>query len=125
MPLVDKLCKNFSGLRISNEMLAIDKTMIKFGRRLLFRQCTPEKSSKYGRKLFKICDPGGYTYKVMVYIGKEKGVSRNDVRASGRVVLSLIDEYLDEERTLVVDNYYTNAAIATKLLHKKLILLKG
>ena len=50
---------------------------------------------------------------------RKKGVSENNVRASVRVVLSLIDEYLDEERTLVVNNYYTNAAIATKLLHKK------
>ena len=40
------------------------------------------------------------------------------MRASDRVVLSLIDEYLDEKRALVVDNYYTNAVIATKLLHK-------
>ena len=118
-PLVDKLCTNFSGLRIPNEILAIDKTTIKFGRRLLFRQLNPEKGSKNGIKLFKICNPGGYTCKVMVCTGKKKGVSENNVRASDRVVLSLIDEYLDEERTLVVNNYYTNAAIATKLLHKK------
>ena len=57
----------------------------------------------------------------MAYTGKEKGASKNDVRASDRAVLSLVDEYLDEGRTLVVDNYYTSAAIATKLLHKKLI----
>ena len=55
----------------------------------------------------------------MVYTEKEKDVSENDVRAFDRVVLSLIDEYLDEKRALVVDNYYTNAAIATQLLHKK------
>ena len=59
----------------------------------------------------------------MVYIGKEKGASENDVRASDRTVLSLVDEYLDEGRALVVDNYYTNAAIATKLLHKKTHLI--
>ena len=58
---------------------------------------------------------------MMVYIGKKEGASENNVLASDRVVLGLIDEYLDEEKTLVVDNYYTNAAIATKLLYKKLI----
>ena len=57
----------------------------------------------------------------MVYTGKEKGASENVVRASDGVVLSLSDEYLDEERTLVVDNHYTNAAKAKKLLYKKLI----
>ena len=97
-PLVERLCKNFSGLQIPDEMLAIDKTMIKFRGRLLFRQYIPGKSSKYGIKLFKICDPDGYTYKVMVYTGKEKGASENDVRASDRAVLSLVDEYLDEGR---------------------------
>ena len=91
---------------------------------MIVRKYNPEKSSKYGTKLFKICDPDNYTYKVMVYTGKEKGASENDVRASDGVVLSVSDEYLDEERTLVVDNYYTNAAIAKKLLHKKLIWLE-
>ena len=58
---------------------------------------------------------------MMVYIGKKEGAFENDVRASDRVVLSLIDKCLDEEKTLVKErknNYYTNAAIATKLLHK-------
>ena len=58
---MEKLCKNFSGLRIPNGMLAIDKAMIKFRRKLLFRQYTSEKTSKYGIKLFKISDPGSYT----------------------------------------------------------------
>ena len=102
-------------------MLAIDETMIKFREKLPFRKYNPGKSSKYGIKLFKICDPDDYTYKVAVYTGKEKGASKNDVRASDGVVLSLSDEYPDEKRTLVVDNYYTNAAIAKKLLHKKII----
>ena len=100
-------------------MLAIDETMIKFRERLLFTQYIPGKSSKYGIKLFKICDPDGYTYKVMVYTRKEKGASENDVRASDKAVLSLVDE----GKTWVVDNYYTNAAIATKLLHKKTHLI--
>ena len=59
----------------------------------------------------------------MVYTGKEKGASENDMRASDRAVLSLVDEYLNEGRILAVDNYYTNAAIATKLLHKKTHLI--
>ena len=55
-------------------MLAIDETMI-------FRKYNPGNSSKYSIKLFKICDPDDYTYKVMVYTGKEKGASENDGRA--------------------------------------------
>ena len=65
-PLVERLCKNFSDLRIPDEMLATDETMIKFRGRLLFRQYIRGKSSKYGIKLFKICDPDGYTYKAVV-----------------------------------------------------------
>ena len=56
-PLVERLCKNFSGLRIPNEILATDETMIKFRGRLLFKQYIPEKNFKYGIKLFKICNP--------------------------------------------------------------------
>ena len=53
-------------------MLAIDETMIKFREKLLFRIYNPGKSSKYGIKLFKICDADDYTHKVMVYTEKRK-----------------------------------------------------
>ena len=99
-PLVEKLCEKFSCLRIPDEMVAIDETVIKFRGRLLFKQYIPGKSSKYGIKLFKICDPDGYTYKVMVYTEKENGASKNTVRASDNTALILIDQYLDEGRTL-------------------------
>lgn len=42
----------------------------------------------------------------------------DDGRVSNKVVFKLLESYLDQGRTLVVDNYYTNMELATKLLEK-------
>lgn len=55
-PLVEKLCRKFSDLQIPGELLAVDKSMVKFRNRVIFRQYIPSKSSKYKIKIFKICD---------------------------------------------------------------------
>ena len=65
--------------------------------------------------IFKICNPTGYTYKTIVYSGK--GTESNDgQRVSDQVVMSLINDYVEEGRTLPVDNYYTNLEVAQKLI---------
>ena len=74
-------------------------------------------------KLFKIYYPEGYTYKVMVYVGKEYSSSQSEVTVSDRAVLDLIHQYIDEGRNLVVGNLYTNTAIVKKLFSKKTYLI--
>jgi len=44
---------------------------------LNFRQYTKGKSHKYGIKLFKLCDPDGYTYNVLVYSGKQETTEKD------------------------------------------------
>ena len=117
-PLVDKLCIKFSDLQIPGKFLSVDESVIKFRGRVIFRQYIPGKSSKYEIKIFKICDPTGYTYKKIVYPGK--GTKSNDgQRVSDQVVLNIINDYVQEGRTLAVDNYYTNLELAQKLIQKK------
>ena len=110
--------KKFQQHRIPGENITIDESVVPFRGRLKFKQYLPGKAHKYGVKLYKACDPDGYTYGFKVYSGKETE-EKTDVRHSNKVVLELLENYLDKGRTLIVDNFYTNLEIASHLLKYK------
>ncbi|PNF24473.1 hypothetical protein B7P43_G09102, partial [Cryptotermes secundus] len=72
-----------------SEHLAIDKIIVKFKRRVVFRQYIPKKHERFGIKIFKICDAAGYTYDMKVYLGKERTRADQDVTATHATVRDL------------------------------------
>lgn len=62
-----------------------------------------------------------YTVAYKIYAGRE-ATPNTDVAT--KVVLELIEQYLNRERTLYVDNWYTSVLFADALLQKKHILLE-
>lgn len=118
-PFISLLNEKFKHYKVPGECLVIDETMIPFRERLIFRQYLPGKSAKYGVKLYKMCDPEGYTYSFEVYSGKEASVDQQTkVRHSNKVVHGLLGNYINKGRTLTVDNFYTNIELANNLLIK-------
>lgn len=59
--------ENFSAQQVPGEVVAVDETMIPFHGKLFFRQYIPKKASKYGIKMFKLCNPLGYTLQVYLF----------------------------------------------------------
>ena len=59
------LITKFSHTRTRGLNVVIDENMVPFWGQLTFRQYLPNKSHKYVIKLFKICDPAGFTYKIL------------------------------------------------------------
>jgi len=51
-----------------------------------------------------------------VYSGKDTNRSNSNISCAGKVILSLMENYLNEWRTLIVDNFYTGLHIAHILL---------
>lgn len=89
--------------------------MIPFRGRLKFRQYIPNKTHKYGVKFFKVCGTNGYTYKIIIYEGKQ---SKPGKSLSETIVTSLCENYLNEGRTIVTDNFYTSVPLAETLLRQ-------
>ncbi|KAJ8930175.1 hypothetical protein NQ314_017039 [Rhamnusium bicolor] len=116
-PLVNLLNNRFKELKKPGEVLSIDESMVPFRGRLIIKQYIPNKSSKYGVKIFKICDEKGYTYDSIMYKGKSE--TRSKERVSNKVVLQLMGDYLNQGRTLVQDNFYNNIELTKTLLSKK------
>jgi len=96
----------------------IDETMIPFRGRLIYKQYIPNKTSKYGVKLFKICDNIGYTYDYIIYWGKNTTPTSSEITTATKVVLQLMNDYQYKGRALIIDNYYTSLKLARILLSK-------
>lgn len=121
---VDKVVKlinsNFKTVLIPGKRIVIDETMAPFRGRLGFRQYIPNKSHKYGIKLYKLCTIDRYTSQVIVYTGKcerQGGKSHSE-----SIVLSLL-ECIPEKagHYLFADNFYSSLSLAKALFEKEVI----
>ncbi|XP_050065151.1 piggyBac transposable element-derived protein 1-like [Aphis gossypii] len=116
--ILDLLNQKFKQWVIPSHGMCIDESMIAFQGRLVFKQYIQTKRHRYGVKVFKLCVSPCYTLKFKIYSGKESEVDKND-SVSSRIVMNLVDEYLDFGRTLYVDNWYTSVSLAHQLLERK------
>ena len=84
-----------------------------------FKQYIRNKPTKWGFKLWCLCNASnGFTVQFSVYRGKAGEVSSKK-GLSYDVVMRLMKDYLNEGRTLYVDNFYTSPTLAVDLFDLK------
>ncbi|CAB3229490.1 unnamed protein product [Arctia plantaginis] len=115
--ILNMLNNRFRDILTPGKFIVIDESMIPWRGRLIFRQYLKNKSHKYGVKLYKLCTPERYTFKTIVYTGKE-GNSR-EVNHGKNLVMKLIEGLENEGRVLVADNFYSSLDLVEELLEKK------
>ena len=117
-PLIDMLQKNFQSLFRPEEDVVIDETLVPWRGRLTFRQYIPNKTHRYGVKLFKLCSMVGYTWALKVYSGKSQTGER-EIGLAKNVCIELMKDLIGQGRTLYVDNFYTSYELANYCLQKQ------
>lgn len=121
--ILDKLQAKFKSIIHPQEDICIDETLIPFRGRVGFRQYIPNKTHRYGIKMFKLCVEKGYTWAFEIYQGKVE--KQNAVGGVAQcVVMKLAESLLDNGRTLYVDNWYTSVTLA-HALHSRSTHLVG
>ncbi|CAK9803074.1 PiggyBac transposable element-derived protein 4 [Anthophora quadrimaculata] len=97
--------------------LVIDESLILFIGRLHFKQFIPSKRHRFGIKIFVLCDcETGIVLKLLVYIGSEIDIPRNDpLGVSGAVIKKLMINYEQKGHVLYTDNWYTSPKLAIYL----------
>ena len=114
---LDFLCGKFWTMYIpTTGTYTVDESMVKFKGRLGFRQYMPAKPTKWGVKIWSLCDSiTGYMSRFQVYTGRDGRVVEHGL--SHRVVMDLM-EGMGEERTyatVYMDNYYTSVPLLQDL----------
>ncbi|KAJ8959751.1 hypothetical protein NQ314_006180 [Rhamnusium bicolor] len=100
-----------------NKNLSLDEALLLWRGRLVFRQYIPNKSAKYGIKLYQLCTPDGFILEIIIY--SEKGTVDNETSHAQSVVTKLAQRYLGKGNTLYLDNYYNSVQLAEFLYQNK------
>ena len=104
-PLVYHLFEKFQEIYTPSKNVCIDESLLLWKGRHHFKQYIPLKRSRFGIKLFMLCEDGGYTYRFRVYTGKDTLVEGNrNLTISEKIVEDLMLPLLHKGYHLYIDN---------------------
>ncbi|CAJ0940272.1 unnamed protein product [Ranitomeya imitator] len=111
--VIEHFSRKFAEAYTPQRDIAIDESLVHFKGRLKFRQYLPSKRSRYGIKLYKLCEStSGYTHRFRVYEGKDTQINPPEcppiLGVSGKIVWELQHPLLDKGYHLYIDNFYTS-----------------
>ncbi|XP_063971496.1 piggyBac transposable element-derived protein 4-like [Lytechinus pictus] len=115
---VNVLQDNFSSMFVPGQTLSVDEAMIKYNGRLAWKQYMPKKPTKWGIKLWCLCDSKtGYCLTFQVYTGR--GMDAELVQQFGlgyTVVMGLLNQYLLRNHIVYADNFFSSLPLVEDLL---------
>ena len=115
---MDHLQQQCLALHQPHAQISIDERMVKSKARFSFKQYIRNKPTKWGFKLWCLCDAqNGYTNNFTIYCGKE-GESLSCYGLGYDVVMNLASSYLNQGYKIYMDNYYTSPHLLKDLYEK-------
>lgn len=107
-PLLESIRIKCQNAYHPQENITVDEGMCKFRGRLSFKQYMPKKPSKYGIKLFMLCEAeSGYVWNFDVYCGQES--------KTVNIVRNLLGRLAGKGHTVYTDRFYTSPTLAEEL----------
>ena len=121
-PVLDVILRQIEDNYVPYQDLSVDEAMIAFRGRLSFRQYLPAKPTKYGVKVWEICDArNGYCFDFDVYLGRPTGpggAEAREVQLGQWTVLKLTEKLRDKNYHVYFDNYFTSIPLLEELLRR-------
>ena len=118
-PVLDLVTDKYLQCYESNREVSIDEVMLKFKGRLFWKQYMPKEPSKWGIKLWALCDSHtGYLMKFEVYTGKSKEPVTGGL--SSNVVNSLMSGFENSGMYVFTGNFYSSPELFEHLRIKGL-----
>jgi len=103
--MLSEACAKFYN---SSEHLAVDKVIVKFKGRVIFRQYRPKKRKCFRIKIYKLNDESGYTYDMRVYLGRDSHSATDDVTATHATVRHLACRVECLGHKMFMDNFFSS-----------------
>lgn len=113
--LINMLKARFHNRYYPSGDLSVDEGMIAFKGRLSFKQYMPKKPTKWGIKVWQLCDSAnGYCSNFQVYTGKSKENLKHGL--GYHVVTTLAKPFLNKNHHLYFDRFFTSVQLVRDLL---------
>lgn len=122
-PIVEHCNNKFAEIYIPKRDLSIDESLLLWKGRLSWVQCIRTKSARFGIKSYELCEAqSGYLLKFIIYAGKSQDSGQaihGFTNVTSKVVLKLIEGYLQKGHCLYMDNYYNSVSLTRFLKSKR------
>lgn len=107
--LLDLVTPKFEYEYVPHKEVTVDEAMIPFKGRLSFKQYMKDKPTKWGIKVFTLCDATNcYVQRLQIYTGRNLERNNTAVGLCSQVVLDLMTGIEKLGHELYTDNYYTS-----------------
>ena len=125
-PVIEILDERFRSVYVPTQKVCIDESLYLYRGRHHAVQFIPTKRSRYGLKVFKLCESNGpatgYTSAFSVYMGGQSSKpKKKDQLISYKQTMDLLERanLLDKNYILYTDNWYTSPALFHDLQARK------
>ena len=120
--VLDVILRQIEDNYVPYQDLSVDEAMIAFRGHLSFRQYLPAKPTKYGVKVWEICDArNGCRFDFNVYLDHPTGpggAEARQVQLGQQTVLKLTEKLRDKNYHVYFDNYFTSIPLLEELLRR-------
>ncbi|KAI5639216.1 transposase IS4 domain-containing protein [Phthorimaea operculella] len=119
-PILDHCNAKFAEMYVPQRELSLDESLLLWKGRLSWVQCIRSKAARFGIKSFELCEAeSGYLLRMLLYAGKDSSMCEGPVHGfnnpTAKVVVELMDGFLDVGHLLTMDNWY-NQLVLTRFL---------
>lgn len=116
-PLLNMMIKRFSEAYVPDKELSLDESLLLWRGRLMFRVYNQRKSAKYGILFYELTTSDGYVLNIEIYQGNDPQ-QQQEGKKTEKIVLRLMDPYLDKGHHLFMDNFYNSVSLSSLLLSR-------
>ncbi|PNF19853.1 hypothetical protein B7P43_G12511 [Cryptotermes secundus] len=113
LPVSEYLKKKFQKVYIPGKEIGVDESLLLWKGRLSWKQYIPMKASRFGIKIFELCDSAGYLWNFIIYSGSGTKLGCEITKEidlfSSKVVLSLC---------VYMDNVYSSPDLFQRLVQR-------
>ncbi|PNF34265.1 hypothetical protein B7P43_G16895 [Cryptotermes secundus] len=122
LPVSEYLKNKFQKVYIPGKEVSVDESLLLRKGRLSWKQYIPMKASRFGIKIFELCDSAGYLWNFIIYSGSGTKlgceITKDTDLFSTKVVLSLCEKLLDSGRCVYMDNFYSSPDLFQRLVQR-------
>ncbi|XP_067934961.1 piggyBac transposable element-derived protein 4-like [Watersipora subatra] len=117
--IIKKPTLQFESVYRPKKHIAIDETLLLFKGRLIFKQYIPKKRARFGMKGYVLAESDtGYVCQYSLYQGRDRENADISQGVAHRIVLDMMDGFLNNGHELVMDNWYTSPQLLKELYER-------